>query len=204
MRRQYRNAVFALPFVCSAVFGQDLHVTASPLSKTTVKAMFGKNLPKGYSAVQVDVCSDDPQAVSVPLGIIRQKFQKQFPLAPVTILSNTVASQVIAAAQGSSKTAIATRVVFAAAGAAAVGAGFSGISATIKTAMTDFAIDGPLVWSLFSAIGTPAALISYTQQSLAETLKIAPADCLPSAVQLIEGAASPVSFDVTLPKTGAQ
>lgn len=197
---------FILACVVSAAVAHaaDLHVTASPLSKTTVKAMFGKNLPKGYSAVQVDVCSDDPQAVSVPLGIIRQKFQKQFPLSSVTILSNTVASQVIAAAQGSSKTAIATRVVFAAAGAAAVGAGFSGISATIKTAMTDFAIDGPLVWSLFSAIGTPAALISYTQQALAETLKIAPADCLPSAVQLIEGAASPVSFDVTLPKTGAQ
>ena len=165
--------------------------------------MFGRNLPKGYSAVQVDACSGQSASISVPLGLIRQKFQSQFPKAPVTILSNSVASQVIAANQGNSKTAIATRVVFAAAGAASVGAAFSGISAVAKTTLTDFAIDGPLVWSLFSGVGTPAALISYQQQALPETLKFAPADCLPSAVQLIEGVAVPVTFDVTLPvKTG--
>ena len=187
----------------SAPFAQQLHVTASPLLPNTIKAMFGKNLPKGYSAVQVDVCSDALASLSAPLGAIRQKFRVQFPKAPVTILSNSVASQVIAANQGNSKTAIATRIIFAVAGAASVGAGFSGISAVAKTALTDFAIDGPLVWSLFSAVGTPAALISYTAQAVPETLKIAPADCLPSAVQLIEGLAAPVTFDVTLPvKTG--
>lgn len=177
----------------------DLHVSASALSKPTLIAMFGKNLPKGYSAVQVDVCSNDARSLAVPLGLLRQTFHKQFPASSVTILSNAVASQVIVAAQGSSKTAVVTRIVFAVAGAAAVGAGFSGLSTVAKTALTSFAVDGPTVWNLFSTISTPAALISYPQQAMAETLDIAPNKCLSPSVQIIEGVASSVDFDVYFP-----
>ena len=192
--------------VCIPVMAQqsNLTVTAAPLLPSTVKAVFGRKLPKGYDAVQVDVCNDSNTSLSAPLGLVRQKFRSQFPGVSVTILSNAVASQVIASIQGSSKAAVITRIVFATAGAASVGTGFSGISTVAKTALTDFAVDGPIVWSLFSAIGTPAVLISYQQQALPETLKIAPADCLPSAIQLIEGASAPIRFDVTLPKGEAQ
>jgi hypothetical protein len=181
-------------------FGQtpDLHITASPLLPSTVQAMFGRHLPKGYSAVSVDICSNRTQSVSVPLGLIRQKYRAQFPMGP-TILSNTVASQVILAAQGSAKSALTGRIVLALAGSTAVAVGFSGLPAIWKTGLTDFSLDGPLLWNLFSSVAQPAAFISYSQQALPETIQIAPSSCAASSTQLVEGAVSAVGFDVTLP-----
>jgi hypothetical protein len=187
--------VLLLPVFASA---QDIHVTASPLLPSTVKAMFGRNLPKGYSAVTVDICSGSQQSITVPLGLIRQKYRAQFPTGP-TILSNAVASQVIQSAQGSSKSAVVSRIVLAAAGSAAVAVGFAGITTIWKTGLTDFTVDGPLLWSMFSAVAQPAALIGYSQQALPETIQIAPESCAASSTQLVEGAVKAVEFDVTLP-----
>jgi hypothetical protein len=184
-------------------FGQDIHVTASPLLPSTVKAMFGRNLPKGYSAVTVDICSSSQQSISIPLGLIRQKYRAQFPAGP-TILSNAVASQVILASQGSAKSALAGRIIMAAAASTTVAVGFAGISTAWKTGLTDFSLDGPLLWSLFSTVAQPAALVSYSQQALQETIQIAPGSCTASSTQLVEGAVRAVEFDVAVPlSTGA-
>ncbi len=185
----------------TAAFSQ-IHITASPLSPPTLKAMFGKNLPREYSAVQVDLCSSEPHSIAVPLGLIRQNFSHQFPRSGVSVLSNSIASQVIAATQGSSKKAVAGRIVFAAAGAAAVASGFSGLTVAWKTGLTSFAVDGPQLWGLFSSVATPAALISYADQALPETIQLSPGGCLPKpAIQLTEGKVAAVEFDVELPKT---
>ena len=176
----------------------DLCVTASPLLPSTIKAMFGRNLPKGYSAVSVDICSRSQQSISIPFGLIRQKYRAQFPTGP-TILSNAVASQVIQSAQGNTKAALTSRIVLAIAGSTAVAVGFAGIPTAWKTGLTDFTLDGPLLWSMFSAVTQPAALVSYSQQALPETIQIAPLSCTPSSTQLVEGAVKAVEFDVMLP-----
>lgn len=185
--------------LAAGLSAQDLHISASVLQKPTIDAMFGKRLPKIYSAVQIDACSLDNRSLSVPLGFIRQSFRKRFPLSPVTILANAVALQVIQSMQGSTKTAVASRLVFAAAGAAAVGTGFAGVGSAAKSIMTDVAVDGPPLFSLFASVATSTSLVSYVQQSLPETIVLTPLQCAPPSVQLIEGIARSVDFDVTLP-----
>lgn len=191
-------------FLATAALAQtsDIHVSAQSLSPSTLKALFGRSLPKAYSGVQVDVCSNDNRSLAVPLGVIRQQFQKQFPQSTVTILSNDIASQVIASAQGSTKTAIAGRAVLFAVGAAAVATGFAGVGVAVKGALTGFSIDGPVLWGLFSSVTVPAALVGYQGQALPETIQLAPAACMAKpAIQLVEGSVRSVEFDVTLPRS---
>ncbi len=195
--------VGALLILISIPAFPQIHVTASPLSAPTLKAMFGKSLPREYSAVQVDICSSEPHSIAVPLGMIRQSFSRQFPQSGVSVLGNAVASQVIVSTQGNSKKAVAGRIVFAAAGAAAVAAGFSGLTVAWKTGLTSFAVDGPQLWQLFSSVATPAALIRYSDQALPEMIHLSPGGCLPKpSVQLVEGKVQAVDFEVTLKPQG--
>lgn len=192
-------ALFLLAVPLSAQIAT-VHVSASPLAKETVKSMFGKGLPKIYSAVQIDICSLQNRSLSFSLGLVRQSFSHQFPKAGVSVLSDSVASQVILSAQGASKKAVAGRIIFAAAGAGAVASGLSGIGLAWKTGLTSFAFDGPQVWSLFSTVTVPTALVSYEAQAIPETILLQPGGCLPKpAVQLVEGAVSEVQFDVSVP-----
>ena len=195
---RFRARLFVLLFFSAILYAQTVTVTGQPLSANDLKAMFG-GLPKGYSGIQVEVCSTDSKAITVPLGMIRQQLRS----ALVTVLSNQVAQAVIAHAQGSTKKALVGRVTIAAIESAAVAASFSGISPAWKTGLTDTAIDGAALWTIISGTTTVNPLLAY--QPLPETLMFLPGpSCIGPAVQLVEGIVPPnFSMPVTLPKSAA-
>ncbi len=177
--------VFAL-FACalSAVAQTNtLNVTATQLSQQTTRSMFGP-LAKQYLAATVTVCNSGASSVSVPLAAVLQ-VPGAVP-AGVTVLPPLAALTVIAAAQGSTKRAKIERGAIAAVSVAAVSTGFTGISQQAKTILTNVALNGPALVSIFDVASTPNSLVNYAQATLPDPIQLVAGGCAPPAVVLVE------------------
>ena len=186
--------LFAVP-LCA----QDLHVTAETLSAPTVKSMFGP-LNARYGAAKVTVCSAASVNASVPLALIGQ--QPGALPAGITVLPPVAALQVIGQAQGSTKTAKGFRIGIAFIEGAAVATSLSGVSATLKAALTNTALLGGQLIPIISAATTTQSLVSYAQVALADPLQIIPGGCA-SGLVLYESnpAAVRAAFSLAVPGT---
>jgi hypothetical protein len=183
----------------AALHGQSLHITASTLSPADVHALFGP-LRKNYGAARVDICSSSPDAVTIPLGKIRQQVKLT---NGVAILSNTEALSVIARAQSTTKVAIGLRYGLAAVQLAAIASTWSGLSATIKNTLTSSAVAGGGLLTVVGNAATVNSMVSYSSVALPETLQILPQGCAPTAIELLEfsksGIMEPASIDFLYP-----
>ena len=161
---------------------QDIRVTATELSSATTRSMFGP-LAKQYGSAAVVVCNNSAASVSLPLASVLQ--QGAIP-AGVTVLPSIAALQVIARAQGATKTATAFRIGIAVVEGAAVATSLSGISATLKNALTDTALLGGQLIPIISAAATTNALVNYSQATLPDPIQLVAGGCSPPAIVLTE------------------
>lgn len=183
---------------------QDLRVTAQ-LLHGAAEAMFGK-LPKTIAAAQVQVCSNAPAQVTVPLARLTQQVRLT---NGATVLMGDAALAVVASAQGSSPLQTTLRV------AAGVDAGVKGLvivgavqpNTSWGAAMT--MADGLIQLSsaIIGGVATGHQLLSIGREMLPDPLNLPALGCangyaiveFPTAVKN-KAAVPPIDFSMTLPK----
>ena len=185
----------ALLLGSAALYAQDLHVTATTRSLATTRSMFGP-LNKRYGSVAVSVCSQSTVAQTIPLTSIGQQ-PGAIPQG-ITILLPIEALQVISKAQNTTKKAIGFRIGIAVVEGAAVATQLAGISATIKSVLTDTALLGSQLIPIIEAASTPNALVAYAQATLSDPLQLVPGGCA-SGIVLTEADPSARRADFRMP-----
>jgi hypothetical protein len=169
-----------------------LHVTATVLSQASTKATFGP-LAKQYRMASIQVCNTSAASVSVPLAAVMQ-VPAAIP-AGMTVLPPLVALQVIAHAQGATKTAIGLRIGVAVVSGAAVATSLSGLSAAWKNGLTDTAILGSQLIPIIQQATTVQSMLNYQQATLPDPLQLVAGGCALPAVVLVEMDKSAVKAD---------
>jgi hypothetical protein len=178
-----------------ALAAQQIHVTADLLSAQTTTAMFGK-LPKPYSAASVSVCNQTNTPQTIALALAAQQTR----LSGIVMLPRDAALSVIAAAQGSSKGSRILRGSITAVQLAAIAAGWSTLSTTMKDTLTSAALAGSSAVSIFSTNIPTHTYLVFTNEALPDPLQLAALGCATGTV-IVETttSASQVDATVTLP-----
>lgn len=178
-----------------ALGAQQIHVTADLLSPQTTAAMFGK-LPKPYSAASVSVCNQTNTPQTIALALAAQQTR----LSGVVMLPRDAALSVIAAAQGSSKGSKILRGSITAVQLAAIAAGWSTLTATMKDTLTSAALAGSSAVSILSTNIPTHTYLVFTNEALPDPLQLAALGCASGTV-IVETTttASQVDATVTLP-----
>jgi hypothetical protein len=182
-----------------ALAAQQIHVTADLLSPQTTAAMFGK-LPKPYSAASVSVCNQTNTPQTIALALAAQQTR----LSGVVMLPRDAAISVIAAAQGSSRGNRVLRASITLVQLAAIAAGWSTLTSTVKDTLTSAALAGSSAVSILSTTIPTHTYLVLTNEALPDPLQLAALGCSTGTV-IVETTtgASQVDATVSLPGTAA-
>jgi hypothetical protein len=180
-----------------ALAAQQIHVTADLLSPQTTTAMFGK-LPKTYSAASVSVCNQTNKPQTIALALAAQQTR----LSGIVLLPRDAALSVIASSQGSSKSSRILRGSIAAVQLAAIAAGWSTLSTTMKDTLTSAALAGSSAVSILSTSIPTHTYLVFTNEALPDPLQLSALGCATGTV-IVETttSASQVDATVSLPVT---
>lgn len=168
-------------FVCFSVYGQ-IQVTADLLSIQTTTSMFGR-LPKTYNAAAVSVCNQGSTPITIPLALAAQQVRP----TGYIMLPKDAALSVIAAAQGSSVGSKVLRGGIAAVQIAAIAAGWSTLSVTVKNTVTSAALAGASVVSVLGTTIPSHTYLTFDHESLPDPMQLAALGCV-SGVVVVEKA----------------
>jgi hypothetical protein len=167
----------ALTLLCGPLAAQQIHVTADLLSPQTTAAMFGK-LPKPYTAATVTVCNQTNAPLTIPLALAAQQTR----LSGVVLLPRDAALSVIAAAQGSSTGSRILRAGITAIQLAAIAAGWSTLSSTVKNTLTSSALAGSSAVSILSTTIPTHTYLVLANEALPDPMQLAAVGCATGTV----------------------
>lgn len=169
-----------------------LRITASTLSATTTKAMFGK-LPKAYQSAAVGICNQSNAALTVPQMRVAQQVKLT---NGMVVLPRDVAITVIAAAQGSTTGAKIFRTSVAAIELAAIASSWAGISESIKATFSNLALAGGAALPVFSTAIPTHTYLTFDHEALPDPLNLSALGCA-AGIAIVENAGSK-NFDFTM------
>jgi hypothetical protein len=169
------------------------------LSPQTTAAMFGK-LPKRYSAANVSVCNQTNTPVTIALPLAAQQTR----LSGIVMLPRDAALSVIASAQGSSTGNRILRIGITAVQMAAIGAGWSTLSSTVKDTLTSAALAGSSTVSVLSTTIPTHTYLVFTNEALPDPMALAALGCATGTV-IVETATGTANVNalVSLPSPAA-
>lgn len=164
--------------ITSILHAEDLHITSDLMSRATTATMFGK-LPKQYGAANVGICNQTPSLQIIPLVRIAQQVRSA---SGPTLLPRDAALAVIAAAQGSSVAARWIRGSYAAVQIAAIAAGWSSLSVTIKNVLTSTALAGSSAIGVVSQAIPTHIYLTFDHESFSDPLQLQAFGCVAGIV----------------------
>lgn len=187
--------LFATALLSAPLCAQQFRVTADLLSAQTTAAMFGK-LPSRYSAANVSVCNQSNAPLTMALALAAQQTR----LSGIVLLPRDAALSVIAAAQGSSAGNKILRIGITAVQMAAIAAGWSGLSSTMKNTLTSAALAGSSTLSVMSTTIPTHTYLVFANEALSDPLTMPALGCAAGTV-IVEPATGATKVDtvVSLP-----
>lgn len=171
-----------------------LRLTAQTLSKSTTTAMFGR-LPKGILAVSVQVCSNSADPATIPIARIIQQVKLA---STYTILPKDAAASVVDAAHGSSPLGISLRIGFTVVELAAIAAGWSGLSETVKGTLNSAAIAGSSVINVLQTNVPSHTNLTFANEMLSDPLSLPALGCA-TGMAMVEADAKAKAIDFSMP-----
>lgn len=159
--------------------------------------MFGR-LPKPVTAAAVQVCSNSTTPLSVPQARVIQ--QVRAISGGYTILPKDAAIMVVAAAQGGSALKTALRIGAGITEIAAIAAGWSGLSVTIKGTLTATALSGSAGINVLASAIPTHTLLTIASEMLHDPLMLPSLGC-ESGYALVEAdkASDTIDFSMQVP-----
>ncbi len=191
------NAAILATTAALTLPAQQIHVTADLLSPQTTAAMFGR-LPKIYSAANVSVCNQTNDPLTVALALAAQQTR----LKGIVMLPRDAALSVIAAAQGSSAGNKLLRGGITIVQMAAIAAGWSGLSTTMKNTLTSGALAGSSAVSILNTTIPTHTYLVFANEALPDPLQLAALGCATGTV-IVETGTGPSSVDVQVNLAGS-
>ena len=162
------------------------------------RAMFGP-LPREYGSAVVRVCSQLPDAMTMPRAYAESQYAQR---SRVTVIPTLVALSVIAHAQASTKTAKTLTGLITAAEIAAAATQLSSVGASVKGVLTETSLGGASLYNILKGATTSGSMLQYSSVTLPDTLQFQPYGCASGIVldYMVGGSVGgSVSFGVSFP-----